>query len=190
MKQREKILAAAIEVFSEKPYHRARVAEIAKRAGVAVGTIYRFYEGKAEIFREAVRSLLEELSNSVKQSTQEKDPVKALKDYIEKVFEFTEKHKSFIKNFLQSTDAIYPIDIERFGLFGWYEAHIKGLRKIIERGKESGKFKADTDTHLAVVFLSGAMMNVIYSEARELLSWDIEKLADEVFKIACGGLLK
>lgn len=45
-RRREQILEAAIAVFSEKGYHKAKMQEIALRAGVANGTVYRYYPSK------------------------------------------------------------------------------------------------------------------------------------------------
>jgi len=47
--KRELIREAAIQVFSEKGYHEARADEIAQAAGVAVGTIYNYFENKEDI---------------------------------------------------------------------------------------------------------------------------------------------
>jgi len=49
-----RLLHAAAEVFAEKGYERAGVAEIARRAGVTTGAIYSRYGGKAELLLEAV----------------------------------------------------------------------------------------------------------------------------------------
>ncbi len=47
---KQKILRAAAEVFSEKSYHTATVTEITERAGVAKGTLYWYFPGKAQLF--------------------------------------------------------------------------------------------------------------------------------------------
>jgi len=49
-----RLLHAAAEVFAEKGYEKAGVAEIARRAGVTTGAIYSRYGGKAELLLEAV----------------------------------------------------------------------------------------------------------------------------------------
>ncbi len=51
---RARLLAAAAEVFAEKGYAGAGVAEIARRAGVTTGAIYTRYAGKAELLAEAI----------------------------------------------------------------------------------------------------------------------------------------
>lgn len=53
---RERLLAAATEVFAEKGYAGAGVAEIARRAGVTTGAIYSRYSGKAELLAEAIEA--------------------------------------------------------------------------------------------------------------------------------------
>ncbi len=47
--RREQILEAALAVFAEKGYSGATVPDIAREAGVAVGTIYNYYENKRDV---------------------------------------------------------------------------------------------------------------------------------------------
>ena len=49
VKTREKILDTAMQVYSKKGYHNATVDEIAKSAGVSVGTAYRYFKDKKEL---------------------------------------------------------------------------------------------------------------------------------------------
>jgi AcrR family transcriptional regulator len=49
-----KLVAAAAEVFAEKGYDGAGVAEIARRAGLTTGAIYSRFTGKAELLAEAI----------------------------------------------------------------------------------------------------------------------------------------
>jgi TetR/AcrR family transcriptional regulator, repressor for uid operon len=51
---RDQLVAAAAEVFAEKGYERAGVAEIARRAGLTTGAIYSNFSGKAELLLEAI----------------------------------------------------------------------------------------------------------------------------------------
>lgn len=63
--RREAIKQAAIEVFSEKGYHAAKVSQIVKRVGVAQGTFYLYYEGKQQIFGELLNDFLTMLVEAV-----------------------------------------------------------------------------------------------------------------------------
>jgi AcrR family transcriptional regulator len=47
---RDRIIRAAVEVFSEKGYHRATIADVVARSGLSVGAIYTHFTGKEELF--------------------------------------------------------------------------------------------------------------------------------------------
>ena len=49
------LIKAAAEVFAERGYAGAGVAEIARRAGVTTGAIYSRYSGKSELLLEALK---------------------------------------------------------------------------------------------------------------------------------------
>jgi AcrR family transcriptional regulator len=64
-RRREQLTRAAFEVFVEYPYTDAPVSEIARRAGVGQGTLYRYVEGKRELFDLVVDWCVEQLTDAV-----------------------------------------------------------------------------------------------------------------------------
>jgi AcrR family transcriptional regulator len=56
--KRESILAAALEEFSARGFAAARLDDVARRAGVAKGTIYLYFRDKETLFQELVRAEL------------------------------------------------------------------------------------------------------------------------------------
>jgi AcrR family transcriptional regulator len=56
--RREMILAAALDEFSARGFEAARLDDVAKRAGVAKGTIYLYFRDKESLFQELVRAML------------------------------------------------------------------------------------------------------------------------------------
>lgn len=46
-----RILEAAMEIFSSRPFHRVKVEDIAALAGVGKGTVYEYYRSKEDLFR-------------------------------------------------------------------------------------------------------------------------------------------
>jgi AcrR family transcriptional regulator len=52
---RARIISAALELIAEGGYVAAQVAAVAERAGVAVGTVYRYFPSKSELFAEVFR---------------------------------------------------------------------------------------------------------------------------------------
>lgn len=63
--KRERILAAATAVFSERDFHRVQVSEVAQRAGVGKGTLYLYFPTKDALREGALQSSLERLAAEV-----------------------------------------------------------------------------------------------------------------------------
>src|SRR5438045_774471 len=51
---RDRLIAAAIEVFADQGYEGARLQDIARAAGLTTGAIYANYRGKAELLFDAI----------------------------------------------------------------------------------------------------------------------------------------
>jgi TetR/AcrR family transcriptional regulator, transcriptional repressor for nem operon len=47
---RDRIIQAAVTVFSEKGYHRATISDVVRRSGLSVGAIYTHFKNKEELF--------------------------------------------------------------------------------------------------------------------------------------------
>jgi AcrR family transcriptional regulator len=58
MAKEEMILDAAIKIFSEKGFSAATTSEIAKEAGVAEGTIFRYFKTKKELLKKVMAKLM------------------------------------------------------------------------------------------------------------------------------------
>jgi AcrR family transcriptional regulator len=56
--RREAILAAALDEFSKQGFAATRMEDVARRAGVAKGTVYLYFADKEALFQELVRAML------------------------------------------------------------------------------------------------------------------------------------
>ena len=56
--RRQAILAAALDEFSARGFEAARLDDVAKRAGIAKGTIYLYFRDKETLFQELLRAML------------------------------------------------------------------------------------------------------------------------------------
>src|SRR5712692_781980 len=63
--KREAILDAALELFAERTFDGTAVPLIAERAGVAAGTIYRYFDGKEALVNALYRRWKGELSSTL-----------------------------------------------------------------------------------------------------------------------------
>src|ERR1700748_2655229 len=63
--RREAILAAALDEFSAQGFAAARLDDVARRAGVAKGTIYLYFADKETLFQELIRAQLSPVGGGV-----------------------------------------------------------------------------------------------------------------------------
>ena len=84
--RREAILAAALDEFSSRGFEAARLDDVARRAGVAKGTIYLYFRDKESLFQELVRAMLTPLVGTVEALGQSELPLEALADRIVELF--------------------------------------------------------------------------------------------------------
>jgi len=70
LQRQEEILAAAFEVFAAHGYEAARIDAVARKAGIAKGTIYLYFPNKERLFRAMVRSLVQKRFDAVAETFQ------------------------------------------------------------------------------------------------------------------------
>src|SRR5499433_4409154 len=58
IERRDAILSAALDEFSIRGFEATRLDDIARRAGVAKGTIYLYFRDKESLFQDLVRAML------------------------------------------------------------------------------------------------------------------------------------
>lgn len=99
---KDRILDAALEVFSEKGFHSATVDEIADRAGLGKGTLYRYFANKETLFHELVRIRLEELEKKVWSVFDGQDDVLTMiTKYLQIYFEFFDRNQRLYRLIVQ-----------------------------------------------------------------------------------------
>ena len=84
--RREAILAAALDEFSSRGFEAARLDDVAKRAGVAKGTIYLYFRDKENLFQELIRAMLVPLIGTIEALGATDMPIGALSEQIVELF--------------------------------------------------------------------------------------------------------
>jgi AcrR family transcriptional regulator len=84
--RRDAILGAALDEFSERGFAAARLDDVAKRAGVAKGTIYLHFRDKEHLFQEIVRAMLAPLVGSLEALGHSDRPMRELGEQIVELF--------------------------------------------------------------------------------------------------------
>src|SRR5690242_411387 len=84
--RRDAILSAALDEFSSRGFEAARLDDVARRAGVAKGTIYLYFRDKESLFQELVRAMLTPLVGTIEALGQADIPLAVLADRIVELF--------------------------------------------------------------------------------------------------------
>jgi AcrR family transcriptional regulator len=84
--RREAILAAALEEFAARGFADARLDDVARRAGVAKGTIYLYFRDKEDLFQELVRAMVSPLVGTITSAPLQDIPIRAVVEMIADVF--------------------------------------------------------------------------------------------------------
>lgn len=69
--KRVRILKAAVKVFAKKGFHETKVAEIARAAGVADGTIYLYFKGKDDLLISLFEDHMDRLNQELRRDLEE-----------------------------------------------------------------------------------------------------------------------
>ncbi len=84
--RRKAILDAALDEFAERGFEAARLDDVAKRAGIAKGTIYLYFRDKEALFQELLREMLVPIIGNIEALGLADIPVKQLAERLRDVF--------------------------------------------------------------------------------------------------------
>jgi TetR/AcrR family fatty acid metabolism transcriptional regulator len=136
--KRARIMEAAIRVFAERGFHTATVAEIAKAAGVADGTIYLYFKGKDDLllrlFDEKMTELLAESRSALAKET---SAAARLSRFIELHLALVERNPDLasvlIVELRQSAQFIKAADRAKLA------AYVDLIAEVVKEGQEKGE---------------------------------------------------
>src|ERR1700682_6417468 len=145
--KRAAILRAAIRVFAYNGYFSSKVADIARAAGVADGTVYLYFKSKEEILHSIFdRSMEEAIAEGRKQLADISDPREKLRRiallHLERLGADRDLAVVFQVELRGSTKFM-----EEFSAAGFAE-YLGVLRKTFEDGQRSGVFRKDLNAKL------------------------------------------
>jgi len=95
--RRGELLRAARSVFREEGVVGARVADIAQRAGVATGTVYRYFDSKEALVRGLVEDCVARLANAIVPKLQHPDAAVAVAAAVDAVLDFGAKERDLLR---------------------------------------------------------------------------------------------
>jgi AcrR family transcriptional regulator len=131
---RARILAAAERVFGDRGFYGARITEITRLSGVALGTFYVYFSSKDEIFRVLVQTLNHDLRRTLAEGTRGLSSRAEVEARGLALFlKFLQRHRKLYR-IVKQAEIIDP------PLFRWYyrriaKGYARGLRSAMERGE-------------------------------------------------------
>ncbi|MBR2875937.1 MAG: TetR/AcrR family transcriptional regulator [Clostridia bacterium] len=102
--KRKRVLEAATTEFADYGFENTSIQQIAKKAEISVGSVYKYFENKEELFSMVVKeglSLLEELL--VKHSSSDEDVIVKAEAVLKELLRFSRKHPQLIKLYCSIT---------------------------------------------------------------------------------------
>lgn len=188
--KRRIITEAAVEVFAQKGFHQARVSDVARRAGVADGTIYLYFKNKEDlllsIFEEKMKVLLTGLGEALE----------GIDDPIERIRSFACFHLSTVRK-NRATAEVLQVELRLSKKFMkeyrpeklW--AYLGVFGSIVREGQRRGLFRGDLDPFLASWAFFGSLDEIAmqWVLSRKTDRFSLTAAAEQVSKIFIRGML-
>lgn len=185
--KREAILRAATKVFANKGYFNSKVADIAKEAGIADGTVYLYFKSKEEIlhsiFNRAMDEFISEGKEEIAKLEKAEDRLRRIAElHLERLGADREMAVVFQVELRGSTKFM-----EEFSASGFAD-YLDIIRRTIEEGQNQGVFRKDIHPITCAKILFGALDEMVTNWILSKNSYPLAPIVDEVLKIFFGGI--
>lgn len=162
----KQIVDAAISLFLEKGVRGSTIQAIAKKAGVAVGTVYVYHKDKAAIVRRVAFAFAERHEAFVEEvlATRRK-PQRKLLDYILGFYDTWQPFGQNAKGPLELAEAVLKHAPETLGIA--QAKFIEALEAILSEGKEAGLLIGDVKSEARWIALSTSSFFPLAGTPRE-----------------------
>jgi len=155
-RQRQEMLAAALDLFSEKGYHNVSMYEIAQKSEFAIGTLYKFFKNKEDLYKTLIIDLVDRFQVALQEAIEAKDDeIEKLRNYVKVKGEVFRANISAIRLFFAEAQEA------SFNLGAGLDAEIREIKKegiqtltsVFSSGIKRKRFKSIADPYLLAVAL-------------------------------------
>jgi TetR/AcrR family fatty acid metabolism transcriptional regulator len=178
-----------VKVFAQKGFFNAKVAEIAREAEVADGTIYLYFKNKDDIL---IRLFEEAMDGIIKGMLQEVSP---LKDPLERLRAFIRRHLRMVEE-NPSLAEVIQVELRQSNKFmkdytnRKFKEYLELLADIIREGQRLGAIRADIHPNVAKRVIFGALDEMstywVFSRRKALSA---EEAARQVSDLLIRGVI-
>ncbi len=186
--KREAILRAATSVFAEKGFFNSKVADIAKAAGVADGTVYLYFKNKDDVLHSIFDRAMDEF---IADGRRELATLDKPEDKLRRIAELHLERLGADRNMA----IVFQVELrgsikfmQEFSAAGFSE-YLDIIRATIEEGQSRGAFRSDLKPIVCAKMFYGALDEMVTNWILSSKSYPLAPMAEEVLKIFFGGLL-
>jgi AcrR family transcriptional regulator len=164
----EAILEAAERLFLRVGYHDAKMADLAEAAGVSVGTLYKYFASKEEVFASLAARGREQVFDILSESASVTDPTDRLRAIVERSFAYVEERGALFAVYAQ-LGALTESHIRAMGApdcdqaFGQF---VTALQSAFIAGVKAGQFRKDIPPEVLATTFAGAMNATLFAWIR------------------------
>ena len=183
------ILDAAIKVFAQQGYNRAKISSIAQAAGVATGSVYLYYQNKEGILLTIFDQLWSDCTHNLRETVRRTDidPSQKLDIVIDNFFGLFIANPSIATVFINEQHKL--IENKRGNVATHYNDFFDLAEEIIREGVQKKMFNADADIRLLRHFITGGLRNVLQQWALQPQNLTLDHIRKNVKHFIRHGLL-
>lgn len=186
-KKYQRILDAAVEVIAERGYFNSPVSAIAKRAGVADGTIYLYFKSKDEVLQTAIDSTFGRFFGQVEERFQALADPRAQLEYIAQVHLESHSINRSMTILMQTEMRQSAQFLARFSHHHLVR-YIQMVREVIRRGQDEGIFRKELSDGVVAHCMFGAIDELLSSAVFTGRTYDARATARQVMDVLLHGI--
>ncbi len=181
------ILRAATRVFARHGFFSAQVADIAREAGIAAGTVYLYFRSKDDLLASIFERFMEDAI------AEGRAALGGLSDPVARLREIARRHLDRLGRD-RDTAVVFQVELrqstkhmERFSATQLRE-YLGIIRGVIADGQASGSFRDDVNPTLAAKVFFGALDEMATNWMLSRRRYSLSAEADAIVGLLVGGL--
>ena len=185
--KRQRILDAAVKVFAQKGFFNSKVAEIARLADVADGTIYLYFKNKDDLLIRLFEDKMQWVIARFREGTLKETDARA---------RFAKIIRMHLAEFQANPDlaAVFQVELRQSSRFmrEHDKLQLKGyldlIGEVIESGQQQGIFRQDIPLGLIKRFIFGALDEVVSTWVLAGRHYPLEPLTEPLVDLFIKGI--
>jgi len=191
--QRQEMLSAALGLFSEKGFRHVSMQEIAEKSEFAIGTLYKFFRGKEDLYKALIREQANTFEEALKLAIGGPDQeIEKLRNYVRTKGELFRSNVSMIRLYFAETQGASfnikaGLDSE---LRERYANFLIILGSVFESGMKRKRFRKIADPYSLAVALDSITNAFLLLWLEEPERHPFPEDPDDILNLLFKGLLE